>query len=222
MSEVDSAEDTEPPKVYKFVGLVFLWLVPCFVVWVSLGSMLAAPAVWLSELILTAALPDIVYDFTLAGPQALLSTHFGELDGEIVSAQVAGYRLAYPLNTRILTYSLPFYAALHFATVTTDGFFEKNTFRFSMGLLLLYPLLIVINMPVTDQVVFCIIGHVGCKMEPVWYHHGTDFQRRKQIFKFAHNSSPTFLASIIAMSIPLGATQSPVLYTSLTLPLICL
>ncbi len=142
-SEIDSAEDTEPPKLYKFVGLVFLWLVPCFVVWVSLSSMLAAPAVWLSELILTAALPDIVYDFTLAGPQALLSTHFGELDGEIVSAQVAGYRLAYPLNTRILTYSLPFYAALHFATVTTDGFFEKNTFRFSMGLLLLYPLLIV-------------------------------------------------------------------------------
>ena len=143
MSESDSAEDTEPPKLYKFVGLVFLWLVPCFVVWVSLSSMLAAPAVWLSELILTTALPNIVYDFTLAGPQALLSTHFGELDGEIVSAQVAGYRLAYPLNTRILTYSLPFYAALHFATVTTDGFFEKNTFRFSMGLLLLYPLLIV-------------------------------------------------------------------------------
>lgn len=143
MSEVDSTEDTDPPKLYKFVGLVFLWLVPCFVVWVSLSSMLAAPAVWISKLILTTALPDIVHDFTLAGPQALLSTHFGELDGKIVSAQVAGYRLAYPLNTRILTYSLPFYAALHFATVTTDGFFERNTFRFSMGLLLLYPLLIV-------------------------------------------------------------------------------
>jgi hypothetical protein len=143
VSEVDSTEDTDPPKLYKFVGLVFLWLVPCFVVWVSLSSMLAAPAVWISKLILTTALPDIVHDFTLAGPQALLSTHFGELDGKIVSAQVAGYRLAYPLNTRILTYSLPFYAALHFATVTTDGFFERNTFRFSMGLLLLYPLLIV-------------------------------------------------------------------------------
>ena len=143
MNEVEPAEDSEPPKLYKFVGLIFLWLVPCFVVWVSVSSLLAAPAVWLSELILTNALPNIVHGFTLAGPQALLSTHFGELDGEIVSAQVAGYRLAYPLNTRILTYSLPFYAALHFATVTTDGFFKNNTTRFGMGLLLLYPLMIV-------------------------------------------------------------------------------
>jgi len=85
-----------------------------------------------------------VHNFTLTGPQALLATHFGELDGEIVSAQVAGYRLAYPLNTRILTYSLPFYAALHFATNTTSGISgnDGSFAGFGKGLLLLYPLLI--------------------------------------------------------------------------------
>lgn len=135
---------TESPSLYYFVGLVFLWLIPCFVVWVSLSSLLAAPAVWVADLILTSALPDIIESFTLAGPQALLATHFGELDGEIVSAQVAGYRLAYPLNTRILTYSIPFYAALHFATQTSSGSSgnEGNFAGFGKGLLLLYPLLV--------------------------------------------------------------------------------
>ena len=142
--EVSSSDDLEPPKLYQFVGLVFLWLIPCFVVWVSLSSLLAAPVVWVSELILTSALPDIVHSFTLSGPQALLATHFGELDGEIVSAQVAGYRLAYPTNTRILTYALPFYGALHFATQTTRGISgnDGSMVGFGKGLLLLYPLLI--------------------------------------------------------------------------------
>lgn len=142
--ETSSDSDIEAPKLYQFVGLVFLWLIPCFVVWVSLSSLLAAPAVWLADLILTSALPDVVHSFTLAGPQALLATHFGELDGEIVSAQVAGYRLAYPINTRILTYALPFYAALHFATQTTSGISgnEGTLAGFGKGLLCLYPLLV--------------------------------------------------------------------------------
>jgi hypothetical protein len=143
MTVEDTTEDIDSPKLYKFVGLIFLWLIPCFVVWFSLSALLASPAVWISETIMTGVLPDIVHGLSLSGPQALLSTHFGELEGNIVSAQVAGYRLAYPLNTRILTYSLPFYAALHFATVTTDGFLTNNYWRFTRGILLLYPLLIV-------------------------------------------------------------------------------
>ncbi len=145
MNDEDVNDDVvEPPKLYQFVGLVFLWLIPCFVVWISLSSLLAAPIVWVSELILASALPDIVHSFTLTGSQALLATHFGELDGEIVSAQVAGYRLAYPINTRILTYALPFYGALHFATQTTRGISgnDGSMAGFAKGLLLLYPLLI--------------------------------------------------------------------------------
>ena len=134
----------DAPKLYRFVGLIFLWLIPCFFIWVSLSSFLAAPAVWASEQILTYALPDIINTFSLSGSQAMLTTHFGDLDGQIVSARAAGYRLAFPLNTRIVTYSLPFYAALHFATPssnTTSGN-DANMAGLCKGLLLLYPLII--------------------------------------------------------------------------------
>ena len=145
MTDLDQQanEATDPPKLYQFVGLVFLWLIPCFIVWVSLSSLIAGPAVWVTELILTSALPDVVHGFTLTGAKALLSTHFGELDGEIVSAQVAGYRLAYHLNTQVLSYSLPFYAALHFATPADNDNRDTNGLaRFGRGLLVLYPLFI--------------------------------------------------------------------------------
>jgi len=72
----------------------------------------------------------------------MLATHFGEVDGSIVSAQVAGYRLAYPLDTRVLSYSLPFYAALYFATPREHGESGGFTREFGGGLLLLYPLLV--------------------------------------------------------------------------------
>jgi hypothetical protein len=144
MTDQNSATESETPKLHHFVGLIFLWLIPCFVIWVSLSGTLAFPAVWVNNLVLTYALPDIVYSFSSAGPQALLATHFGELDGDIVSAQLAGYRLAFPIDTRILSYSLPFYAALHFATVTTAGTGTggNNYLKFGKGLLVLYPLLI--------------------------------------------------------------------------------
>jgi hypothetical protein len=144
MTDKSSTTEPEAPKLYHFVGLIFLWLIPCFVIWVSMSGALAAPAVWVNNLLLTFALPDIVYSFTSTGPQALLATHLGEIDGDIVSAQLAGYRLAYPIDTRILSYSVPFYAALHFATQTTAGAGTEgnNYLKFGRGLLVLYPLLI--------------------------------------------------------------------------------
>lgn len=172
MTKTTSTPKTDPdaPKLYQFVGLVFLWLIPCFVVWVSLSSLLAAPAVWLADLILTSTLPDIVHNFTLAGPQALLATHFGELDGEIVSAQIAGYRLAYPLNTRILSYSLPFYAALHFATQTTSGISgnESSLGGFGKGLMLLYPLLVLGLVSICLKNLMLGLGPVFIESSSIW------------------------------------------------------
>lgn len=165
-----NSDDAEAPKLYQFVGLVFLWLIPCFVVWVSLSSLLAAPAVWISELILTSALPDIVHNFTLAGPQAMLATHFGEVDGEIVSAQVAGYRLAYPINTRILTYALPFYGALHFATQTTSGISgnDGSLAGFGKGLLFLYPLLVLGLVSISLKNLMLGLGPVFIDSGSIW------------------------------------------------------
>ena len=38
------------------------------------------------------------------------------------------------------------------------------------------PLLIIIDMPVTDQIIHRIIGHVGGKIDPVGHHRGADFK----------------------------------------------
>ena len=139
MSEFDeTTTQDEPPKLYRFVLFVFVWLVPCFVVWVSLSSPIAAPGVLLADWIMSTMLPSYIHEFTLVGTQALMTTQYGEVDGAIVAAEVAGYRLAYPLNTQILSYSLPFYAALHFAT---PG--QNSLARFGQGILLLYPLFII-------------------------------------------------------------------------------
>ena len=65
----------------------------------------------------------------------LLST-LGERDGAILPAREAGNQLAFSADTRVLSYSIPFYAALHFAT---PG--EAAWERFLQGLLVLWLLL---------------------------------------------------------------------------------
>ena len=136
--DVSTNNDGQAPKLYRFIGELFIWLTIWFIVWIFMGFMLAVPAVWLAEDILTNVLPEFVFEFNLNGSQALLVSNFGELDGEIVSARLAGDHLAFPINTQILTYSFPFYVALSFAT--NDGVNFAGLVR---GLLVLYMLLIV-------------------------------------------------------------------------------
>ena len=136
--ETSESYAAQEPRLYRFVGQLFVWLAVCFIVWVLFSSVIAAPAVWFAEVILTYSIPEFVQEFTLNGTQALLVTHFGELDGEIVSARLAGYHIAFPLNTQILTYSFPFYTALCYATPGGE-----NLGRFARGTLLLYALLVI-------------------------------------------------------------------------------
>jgi len=138
VSGVSSNDATNAPKLYTFVGRLFIWLIVWFMFWYFVNSVLAAPAVWLCEAILKFSVPDFVYEFSLIGSQAVLVSNFGELNGEIVSARVAGDHLAFLLNTQILTYSLPFYAALHFATNKS-----VKGIRFIWGLCALYLLLVI-------------------------------------------------------------------------------
>lgn len=137
---VSSDDATKAPKLYKFVGAVFIWLIVWFTGWYFVSSILAIPAVRLSEAILTFFLPDFVYEINLTGSQAVLVSNFGELDGEIVSGRLAGNQLAFLVNTQILTYSLPFYGALSYATKEGVEWME-----FISGLFVLY-LLIVFGM----------------------------------------------------------------------------
>ncbi|GAB3276311.1 exosortase H-associated membrane protein [Parahaliea aestuarii] len=99
----------------RFMGWVILLMIPLFGLWYALGTLPAAPAFLLARYALEWGLPDIVAGVSLDQTRMLVLTHFGEVDGALVSAEQAGYQLAYPVDTRLVSYSLPFYAALIFA-----------------------------------------------------------------------------------------------------------
>ena len=121
----------------RFFGLVLLLIPVTFVAWYALGSLLAAPAVWLSSLVLENWFPELIASVTLQDTQMMVMATLGEVNGVFLPAEEAGYQLGLPVNTRVLTYSLPFYAALHFAT-PMPGSWE----RFARALLLLWVLVI--------------------------------------------------------------------------------
>jgi len=121
----------------RFFGLVLLLLPVTFVAWYALGSLLAAPAVWLSSLVLSNWFPELIASVTLENTQMMVMSTLGEVDGRFMPATEAGYQLGLPVDTRVLTYSIPFYAALHFAT-PMPGSWE----RFARALLLLWLLVI--------------------------------------------------------------------------------
>jgi hypothetical protein len=100
----------------RFVLTVIALLPLCFLIWWYFGTVLAAPAVWLIDLALTAWLDGVIQVITLDGTSMTVFLMFGELNGVILPAAEAGNQLAFVLDTKTLSYSIPFYAALHFAT----------------------------------------------------------------------------------------------------------
>lgn len=124
--------------LYRFIGMVLLLMVPFFALWYALGALPAVPALWLAEALLSWALPEVVQSVAIEGHQLLVLTQFGEMGETVVPLEQADYQLAFPLNTRILSYSIPFYAALHFSS-RIDGSLE----RFARGLLVLWALMFI-------------------------------------------------------------------------------
>lgn len=122
----------------RFFGLVLLLMPVTFVAWYALGSLLAAPAVWLSSLILGHWFPELIASVTLQDTQMMVMATLGEVDGRLLPAEEAGYQLGLPVDTRVLSYSIPFYTALHFATPM-----PASWERFARALLVLWLLVIV-------------------------------------------------------------------------------
>lgn len=125
----------EEPHLRQFLLYVFVLLVPCFVLWSAVSASLQLPAVGLVHLALTHWFPDIVHGLFADGANALLMTGFGEKNGQPVDLAGASHRLGFRINPRILTYSLPFYSALYFATPR-----EKYLANYLWGVLILYAL----------------------------------------------------------------------------------
>lgn len=114
---------------------MFVLLVPCFILWSVASNSLQLPAIGLVHLALTQWFPDVVHGLFADGANALLMTEFGEQGGQPIALAEASHRLGFRLNPRILTYSLPFYTALYFATPR-----ENYLADYLWGLLILYAL----------------------------------------------------------------------------------
>ena len=122
----------------QFLLFAFVLIVPCFAIWTVLAEPIAMPVVGLANMILQAWFPTVVDGLVFQGSDTVLLTQFGELNGRAIPLEQAEYQLGFLVNPAIVSYSLPFYAALHFAT-QKEGYLES----FVTGILILYPLILV-------------------------------------------------------------------------------
>lgn len=107
-----------------------------FGMWYAAGALFAAPAVWLCDFLLSAAYPNIVEAAGLQGIEMVVRTQFGEDGGAIKSAADAGNQIAFDINTRLVSYSIAFYAALLMASNLPD-----TLYKFCSGLFWLWAIM---------------------------------------------------------------------------------
>ena len=104
-----------------------------FGIWYAAGALFAAPAVWLTDFLLSNAYPSIVEAAGLQGAEMMVRTQFGEDGGVIMAAADAGNQIALEINTRLVSYSIAFYAALLMASNLKDAMY-----KFCIGLVWLW------------------------------------------------------------------------------------
>ena len=104
-----------------------------FGIWYAAGTLFAAPAVWLTDFLLSSAYPNIVEAAGLQGFEMIVRTQFGEENGVIMPAADAGNQIALEINTRLVSYSIAFYAALLMASNLKDAMY-----KFCIGLFWLW------------------------------------------------------------------------------------
>ena len=104
-----------------------------FGIWYAAGTLFAAPAVWLTGFLLSSAYPGIVEASGLQGVEMMVRTQFGEDGGVIMAAADAGNQIALEINTRLVSYSIAFYAALLMASNLKDAMY-----KFCIGLFWLW------------------------------------------------------------------------------------
>jgi len=126
----------EAHHLRQFLLLVFALLLPCFALWTAIDAQLAQPAIGLVNLLLGSWFPAVVDGLYLDSAGAVLLTRFGEQGGVAVPLAQSEYQLGFRLNPGILSYSLPFYTALYFATQR-----ERYFAGYATGLLVLYAVL---------------------------------------------------------------------------------
>lgn len=176
----------EQHHLRQFLVFVFVLLLPCFALWTVASEPLARPAVGFVNTVLTFWFPDVVDALYIDGKQTLLMTQFGESGGKLIPLSEAEYRLGFPINTRLLSYSLPFYTALHFATHKQD---YLNSYIW--GLLVLYPLMA--------------MGLLFLCMKELMVNLGTTFLQQADVFV----PDPNLIGLLYQLSVLIVPTLTP-------------
>ena len=171
----------------QFLLFAFALIVPCFALWTLAAAPVAMPVVGLVDMILQAWFPAIVDSLVLQGSDVALMTTFGELNGRPVPAEQSEYQLGFAINPGILSYSLPFYATLHFAT-QKDNYLQS----FVAGILVLYPLIL--------------LGLLSVCLKELMVNLGSLFLEQDT---FVPN--PTFLALFYQLNVLIVPTVAPIL-----------
>ena len=171
----------------QFLLFAFALIVPCFALWTLAAGPIAMPAVGLADMILRAWFPAVVDGLIIQGGDVALMTTFGELNGRPVPPEQSEYQLGFAINPGILSYSLPFYATLHFATHKED-YLQS----FVGGVLVLYPLILLGLLSVCLKELMVNLGDL---------YLGQD----------AFVPNPTFLALFYQLNVLIVPTVAPIL-----------
>ncbi len=152
----------EQNHLRHFLLFVFALLIPCFALWSFFSAALVTPVIGLAHMILSNWFPDIVNVVYQEGADAILMTRLDQVNGQLVPTDVVDEGLGFKANTRIVSYSIPFYAALHFAT-------EKKEYlgKFFWGVLVLYP--------------FILLGFVSVLLKDLMVNFGNTFLQQPDV-----------------------------------------
>ena len=104
-----------------------------FGIWYAAGSLFAAPAVWLCDVLLSYLYPSLIDAAGLQGANMQLVTQFGESGGQLLTPKEAGNQIALEINTLLVSYSIAFYGALLMAANV-----QNSLYKFSLGLFWLW------------------------------------------------------------------------------------
>jgi len=104
-----------------------------FGIWYAAGELFSAPAVWLCDALLKNFYSHLIDSVWLQGVKMGALAQFGILEEEVVSAITAGNQIELEINTRLVSYSIAFYASLLMASNLQNGLY-----KFCIGLFCLW------------------------------------------------------------------------------------
>jgi hypothetical protein len=152
--------------VRQFLVLIFALMIPTFALWTAISNALALPAIGFSNMILGAWMPDIIDALGVQGSSTVLLTQYGELNGKIVPVSQATEVIGFNVNAGILSYSIPFYTALYFATAGNNKLGEYLTGVFVLYVLLVFGLVCMCLKDLMVQLGTIFIDHPTAMVPP--------------------------------------------------------